>query len=146
MLEQVIPKPIYDAFQQLGPPLQVEKGTSVFHGGERAQSIYYILSGLVQISKETELARELTIRVCSEGNVIGEDALFSESAHYATTAKALQNSILIVVNQQFFEQYLTTHPALMLHYVKWIQIENNSSKADYVIYYYTAKKAHFIRR
>lgn len=129
MLEQIIPKPIRDFFQEAGTLFTVNKGMMIFHEGERAESIYFIQSGLVQVSKETEQARELTIRVCSEGNVIGEGALFSEVKRHATTAKALQKTTLLVVNEQLFEQHLITQPALMLDYVKWVQLENNKQQS-----------------
>lgn len=114
---------IVDLFFTAGTPLAVDKGMHIFYTGELTKTIYLIQSGLVQLTKETEQAKELTIRICSGGSIIGESLLFSPSTQQLT-AKALAPTKLYTLNTELLEHYLTTQPLLMLDYVKWVQTEN----------------------
>lgn len=124
MFELTIPEPILEFFQTAGTRLTCNKNAHVFQEGERAETIYLIKSGLVQINKETEQAKELTIRICSSGNIIGDSLLFGKFTKHTTTAKALKSTELYVLNQQLLEDHLLAYPQLMLDYVQWVQTEN----------------------
>lgn len=110
-------------------PLKVEKGTHIFQEGESADNIFLIQSGTVQISKETESGKELTIRICGKDGLIGESLMFCKYNHHVTTAKALEASELLAIHNDTLEMFLTEHPSLMMDYVKWIQIENMKNQS-----------------
>lgn len=124
MIAQTISNPLIELFHTHGTRQKFEKGMHIFHEGERAEALFLIQSGIVQISKETENAKELTIRICSDGSIFGESLMFCKFNHYATTAKVLKGADLLVISNEMLEGYLTAQPSLMLDYVKWIQTEN----------------------
>ena len=59
---------------------KIEKGTFLFQEGSVADELYIIQSGILQISKIIPDGRELTLRMCSSGDFVGELNLFSPSS------------------------------------------------------------------
>lgn len=119
-----IPNKIHHLFQSHGLLLKVNKGNHIFQAGERAEDIFLIQSGTVQISKETESGKELTFRICGDNTIIGENSLFCKLSYHATTACAIEPTTLYVLNKKTLELFLTEQPALMIEYMQWLQTEN----------------------
>lgn len=126
---QYLPPEISQLFLEHGTPLRIEKGSHLFQEGERAESIFFIQNGAIQISKETESGKELTIRICSANGLIGENLMFCKTNHHVTTAKALEVSELLALNSNTLELLLTEHPSIMIDYLTWIQTENMKSQS-----------------
>lgn len=53
-----------------------KKGAYIFQEGMLAKNMYLILSGKVKVSKSTADGRELTLRLCSENDIVGEAVFF----------------------------------------------------------------------
>lgn len=126
-----------DLFQEHGVLIKVEKNHHIFQEGERAEDIYLIKDGAIQISQETESGKELTIRICKTGIIIGENSLFCHINYHSTTAKAVENSELLSISKSRLEMLFTQHSSLMVEYLKWVQIENiknQSRMRDLVIH------------
>lgn len=113
-----------ELFIENGLPLKAEKDSHIFQEGERAEDIYFIKNGTVQISQETESGRELTIRICGKGVIIGENSMFCHINYHSTTAKAIENTELLSLSKPKLEMLLTQHSSLLIDYLKWIQVEN----------------------
>lgn len=121
---QTIPQEIFNFFQTKSTLLKVEKGTHIFQEGERAETIFLIKSGTVQISKETESGKELTIRICGKNCLIGESLMFCKFTSHSSTAKALEASEIYSMHNDLLESFIQDQPTLMIDYLKWIQTEN----------------------
>lgn len=124
VLLDVLPKRIQGLFEEEGTLVKVDKGHNIFLQGERTNDLFFICSGIVQIGKETESGKELTVSICSDGCMIGECALFCPGNTYTTTAKALEPCTLYILNKKTLEFFLTEHHSLMIEYMKWLQTEN----------------------
>lgn len=111
-------------FEEYGLLLKVDKGQQIYHEGEHSEDLFFIQSGTVQLSKETENGKELTIRLCGPESIIGEYTLFDYASSHSTTAKALSESELLMISKQSLELHLTEQPTLMIQYLKWVQQEN----------------------
>lgn len=111
-------------FEDYGLLLKVDKGQQIFHEGENSEELFFIQSGTVQLSKETENGKELTIRICGPKSIIGEYTLFDYALSHSTTAKALSQTELLMISKQSLELHLTEQPSLMIQYLKWVQQEN----------------------
>lgn len=120
----MFPNNFYKLFVEHGLYIKVEKGNHIFHEGESANDFFYIQSGSIQITKETENGKELTYRICGKSSIIGETTLFGPKCVHSTTAKAILNSELYSLNRNTLEMLLTEHPTLMIEYLKWLQNEN----------------------
>lgn len=123
-----IPQKFFDLFATHGLGIQVNKGSFVFREGERAENIFFVSSGSIQISKESESGKELAIRICGQNSVFGEGALFCDLTVHATTAKAIKASKLLALNVDALEILLTENPNLLLEYIQWVQIENTKNQ------------------
>lgn len=121
---QLIPQKIAAIFHSKGTLIKADKGMHIFQEGELANHIFLIQSGSIQISKETESGKELTIRICSSNSLIGETVLFCGDQHHSTTAKTLEYSKLYSIHNNQFETILNEHPTLLIDFLKWIQTEN----------------------
>ena len=121
---QTIPEEIFSLFQTKGTILKVEKGTHIFQEGERAEYIFLIKSGTIQISKETESGKELTIRICGKNCLIGESLMFCKFTSHSSTAKALEASEIYSIHNDLLESFIQDQPPLMMDYLNWIQTEN----------------------
>ncbi|WP_320940359.1 cyclic nucleotide-binding domain-containing protein [Lysinibacillus capsici] len=115
---------IKDLFQNHGVFIKVNKGNKIFLEGERAKEIYYIQSGVISISQESETGKELTIRICGPDNIIGEGSLFCNLVYNSMTAKVLEPSTLYVLSRKSLEHLLEEQPTVMVEYMKWLQTEN----------------------
>lgn len=123
-----IPEKFYKLFKLHGLPIHVDKGNFIFREGERAENIFYIESGAIQIGKEIENGKELTIRICGQGSIFGESSLFCNFYTHSTTAKALQHAKLYVLNFESIELLLTENPILLVEYIQWVQLENTKNQ------------------
>ncbi|SOB91649.1 Crp/Fnr family transcriptional regulator [Ureibacillus xyleni] len=124
MVVDTLPIDIIHLFEEHGSLIKVEKGSNIFQEGECATEILLIKEGTVQISKETEDAKEITFRICGSQSIIGECPLFSETTVRSTTAKANVHTELLALSKDSLEMMLTQKPALMIEYLKWLQNEN----------------------
>ncbi|MGE7664224.1 Crp/Fnr family transcriptional regulator [Ureibacillus composti] len=120
------PTNFYQLFKDHGLLMKVEKNHHIFHEGEKANDLFFIQCGIVQISKETENGKELTVRVCSKASLIGETDLFNQfnKQNHTTSAKALSYTEVLTISKQSIEMFLTEQPALMIEYLKFLQNDN----------------------
>ena len=121
---QLIPQTIAEIFHSKGTLIKADKGMHIFQEGELADHIFLVQSGSIQISKETESGKELTIRICSSNSLIGESLLFCGDQHHSTNAKTLEYSTLFSIHNNQFETILNEQPTLLIDFFKWIQTEN----------------------
>ena len=126
LLEQILAfqNKMVELFLQHGQIIRFEREHHIFQEGERADDIFFIKHGAVQINQQTESGKELTLRICRNGVIIGENAMFCHIQYHSTTAKATEPSELIVLSKSKLEVLLTGQPSLLIDYLKWMQVEN----------------------
>lgn len=99
---------------------KIEKGTFLFQEGSVANELYIIKSGVLQISKNIPDGRELTLRMCSKGDFIGELNLFSPSERYLLTARVVESGEVGVIMKDALEEMLSQNLSLSLEFMKWM--------------------------
>ena len=100
--------------------VEIKKGTYLFREGEKADEVYYIQSGKIQISKIAADGQELALRICSKGDVVGELTLFAEEAKYLLNAKVLEDGIVSCIKREVLEKSLFENSKLALEFMKWM--------------------------
>lgn len=100
--------------------MQINKGSYIFQEGVEAKELYIVRSGKVQISKISAGGQELTLRICSTHDIIGELTLFTDNAKYLLNAKCLENVEVGVIKRDALEKALLEKPALAFEFMKWI--------------------------
>lgn len=96
---------------------RVKKGTVLFQQGEPGEAVYVVKEGSVKISMMDEEGKEYIIHVMKPGEVFAEATLFS-SGPYPADAEALEDSILIVLNNDRLEELIRSNSELALELIK----------------------------
>ncbi len=109
----------------------VKKGRFLFQEGKSAHELYLIQRGRVQISKVIPDGRELSLRICSSDDVIGELTLFCKDATYMLSAKVLEDSDIFVLGKEVFEEKLSQNGDLTIAWLKWIQHQNHQNQTKF---------------
>lgn len=100
--------------------MQINKGSYIFQEGLEAKELYIVRSGKVQISKISADGQELTLRICSKHDIIGELTLFTDNAKYLLNSKCLEDVEVGVIKRDALEKALLEKPALAFEFMKWI--------------------------
>ncbi|MGD6965328.1 Crp/Fnr family transcriptional regulator [Rossellomorea vietnamensis] len=110
---------------------KVEKGRYLFQEGETAHELYLVKSGKVQIGKVIPDGRELSMRICSNGDVIGELTLFCDESTYMLNAKVMEDSEIYILSKQIFEENLSNKPQLTVEWLKWVQLQSRKNQTKF---------------
>jgi CRP-like cAMP-binding protein len=97
-----------------------EKGTYLFQEGMKAEELYIVLSGKIQISKITTDGRELSLRICGENDICGELTLFTDNPKYLLSAKVLEEGEVIAIRKDVLENEIFQDSTLAFEFMKWM--------------------------
>jgi voltage-gated potassium channel len=86
---------------------RAERGERLIRKGDQADSMYFIVSGEVEIDQETQASRGRL----GAGDFFGEIALIADRARTATIT-ALAPCKLLVLHKDDFESFMNAHPGL----------------------------------
>ncbi|MCA1059510.1 Crp/Fnr family transcriptional regulator [Rossellomorea aquimaris] len=126
-----LPSEIKQLFIENETVKTVEKGRFLFQEGKVAHELYLIKGGRVQISKIIPDGRELSLRICSSNDVIGELTLFCKEATYMLSAKSLEETEVFVLPKEEFEEKLSQNGDLTIKWLKWIQLQNRQNQTKF---------------
>ncbi|WP_374724183.1 Crp/Fnr family transcriptional regulator [Calidifontibacillus erzurumensis] len=118
--ENQIPENLKELLNSSDHTMNIQKGTFLFQEGMPANELYILRSGRVQISKISQDGKELTLRICTAGDIIGELTLFTNEAKYLLNAKVLESGEVAVIKKEFLEQQLLENSALAYEFMKWM--------------------------
>lgn len=99
---------------------KIEKGTFLFQEGSLAEELYIVQSGILQISKIIPDGRELTLRMCSRGDFVGELNIFSPAPRYLLSARITEDGDVAVIKKEVLEERLSNDLPLALEFMKWM--------------------------
>jgi CRP-like cAMP-binding protein len=110
---------------------KMEKGAFLFQEGAKADEMYIVRSGILQISKIIPDGRELTLRMCAKGDFVGELTLFSPSPKYTLSARVVESGEVAVIMRDVLEEKLTQNLALSLEFIKWMSGQYRKTQAKF---------------
>lgn len=91
---------------------QVAAGDELWHEGEAGEYLAFVLSGCIQLKKDTEFGgTPVVVGVFSDGAVIGELS-FSRNDVRVVTAAALEDCQVAVLTRACFDALVKDHPTL----------------------------------
>ena len=96
----------------------------MFSEGERSEEVYFIQSGSVRISKDTESGRILTLRISGALTFIGETSVFCETIYHSVSATAIEPTQVLALSRSQLEKLLTASSVNMMEWMKLIQAHN----------------------
>jgi len=110
------------------PVKYIEKGRYLFQESTPSSELFYILNGKVQISKIVPDGRELTLRLCSGNELIGETILFSELPKHMMNAKMIESGEVISINKEQFEQQIYKNSQLAIDCLSWLSAQHRKTQ------------------
>ncbi len=126
-----IPEEIIDLFHTNPLVKKIPKGQFLFQEGTSSKEVFYLKQGTIQISKVIPDGRELTLRLSSPGDVIGEVTLFCKESTYMLSGKALEDVVVYTISKEEFESKLSQQPELVLGWLQWVQLQNQKNQTKF---------------
>ncbi|WP_246569576.1 Crp/Fnr family transcriptional regulator [Lentibacillus saliphilus] len=101
-------------FEDADDVIHVKKNTYLFHEGDPVKELYLLKSGKIKISKLSNNGSELTLRLCSTGDLVGELSLDDDHVPYIQNAQTLMGSKLAVISKEKLKNKLLDNSNLAL--------------------------------
>ena len=107
-----------------------KKEYRIFNVGSRGDAAYILRSGSVEISIE-KAGRKVVLAVLEPPVVFGEMALLLEDSERTATAIAKEDSELIILDREKFNEYLSNIPPVLAHVVEHLahRVKETSERA-----------------
>jgi CRP-like cAMP-binding protein len=109
----------------------MEKGRYLFHESTPASDLYYIINGKVEVSKVVPDGRELTIRISSKNDLVGETVLFSQNPKYMMNAKMMEDGTVAVISKEALEDKIASDSHLAVEMMTWLSAQNRKNQAKF---------------
>ena len=110
---------------------KITKGSFLFQEGAKAEELFIILSGKIQISKVVPDGRELTLRMATVGDLIGELSLFCSAQPHLQHARVVESGEVAVINKHGLEKILSENHAAALEFMKWLSQQNRKTQTKF---------------
>jgi len=110
---------------------KIEKGSFLFQEGAKADELYIVQSGILQISKIIPDGRELTLRLCSKGDFVGELNLFSPSSRYLLSARVVESGEVAVIMKDVLEETLSQNLPLSFEFIRWMSQQYRKTQTKF---------------
>lgn len=82
-----------------------EKGEFVFHEGDVPEKIYILISGRVEIGKDTPTGKRMSlVNIEQQADMFGEVYLFLDRPHYDMHARAQEKSVVLSLAASIFQE------------------------------------------
>ncbi len=92
--------------------------TVIFREGDPAEFVGFVLSGRLEVKKQTEFkGNQLIIAILTRGAVVGELSLFDGHTRSATV-ETVEDSVLLVLRKDACEALLRDQPAIGIKLLK----------------------------
>lgn len=90
--------------------LSYQKGENIFKQGAFAPYVIYILEGLVKVYLQTDLDKQINIRLAKQGDFLAFSAVFGNDVYNYSTI-ALKDSRICMIDREGLKQVLMTNTA-----------------------------------
>lgn len=118
--DSFISSELQELLKSLGTIQPIEEDTYLFYQGKTAKEVYFIRSGLVQISMMSAQGTAMSLRLCQTDDIIGELILYCESPNYLLNARVIESGEVLAVDIKTLHQELAHNQPLAMEMMKWI--------------------------
>jgi CRP-like cAMP-binding protein len=120
-------------------------GARIFSQGDPAQAVFYVQSGQIQLSVQSEDGEEAVIRIHSEGSFLGECCLAGQTVRYLT-ANAVVRSTVVRVEKQAMMDLLRRDPEFAERFLSCMLSRSACMEADLLSGLFDSSGARLARR
>jgi len=94
-------------------------GSTLFREGEPGGFIAFILSGLLEVKKQTEFeGRQIVLGTLKKGSFIGETSLINAKEPRAATVVVVEDSQLVILKSDALESLMEKYPYIGIKILK----------------------------
>jgi len=104
----------------------------IFSQGERADTVFYIQQGAVQLSVLSKQGKEATLALLGAGDFLGEGCMASDQPIRLATATAIAESSILRIEKKHMLQVLHQEHELSDMFVAYVIQRHNRTQADLV--------------
>lgn len=98
-----------------------KKGDRVISEYEKAQGVFFVLSGIVKLTKQDDQGNEIITCIKKQGEIFAEASLFNEpGTTYPATATMLQDGEVYFLNTDDLEQELLLSPEMAVQIIRYM--------------------------
>lgn len=109
-----------------------KSGEVIFHEGTLPQGLFVVCTGKVKVYKSSRTGQQLTTRIERAGDLVGHITLLSKEGPYTSTCEALEPSIVSMIDERAFVDFLAKYPqsalALMREMAKDVRRGENKAR------------------
>jgi len=102
----------------------VEKGHIVFFPEDRGESVYFLSSGRVKLSRLSEDGKEFILDFIEPGQLFGETGMFGGGPREAT-AEAMESSTVVSVPSERLRVFLVQNPHVLMTFTEMLGRRQN---------------------
>lgn len=110
---------------------KLKKDHYLFREGDAIGGVFIIRSGKIRIEKVTPNGRELTLKICGPGQLVGEVTIFSEAPKYMLDARALEDTVFVHITINDLEEALLSNGRLSVAFMKWMGIDQQKTQTKF---------------
>lgn len=110
---------------------EIKKGDFLFREGDLTEGISIIRSGKIRIEKVTPDGRELTLKICGPGQLVGEVTIFSDASKYMLDARAIEDAVYLQISIKDLEEAMQSNGRLAIAFMKWMGIDQQKTQTKF---------------
>ena len=103
----------------------LNKGQVLFREGELCSKVSIVVSGQVKISSMNYSGNEVIFNVSENGDMFGNNLLFSDNPYYKGDVVALKDSVVVSIKRENLENILRSNKDFLISY---LNIQSNFGK------------------
>ena len=107
----------------------IEKGRYLFQESTSANELFYIISGKVQVNKIVPDGHELTMRLCSQNDIVGENILFSNAPKHSLNAKMIESGEVVAIHKVDLEKKIAENNKLAVEFLTWLANQHRKTQS-----------------
>jgi CRP/FNR family transcriptional regulator, polysaccharide utilization system transcription regulator len=97
------------AWREMRLANRFRSGEVVFYEGEQPRGLFVVCKGKVKIHKSSRTGQQLITRIESPGDLLGHVSMLAQGP-YTSTAEALEESVVSVIDEKSFVDFLARFP------------------------------------
>ncbi len=106
-------EPLLEHLLRHGNLTRLSRGETLFVQGDRAESIYIVLSGLMKLGRITSSGDDIVVAIYAQGESFGEAAAL-KGGIYPVTVEAVEDSELFHVTARTISEQIRHHPEMAM--------------------------------
>jgi len=91
-----------DRVRSFSQQVSLEDGSALFEAGDEARRFFMVIEGKIKLSRLSLNGNEKVIEVVSAGHTFAEALMFSDRPNYPVRAVAINDSVLIAIDNKAF--------------------------------------------